>query len=59
MTGEPLTEQALLKYPAHEHGLGKRVRKERLQPQVILRQDAVIGLKCRYDAFRATLREAS
>jgi hypothetical protein len=48
---------AHLKDPAHEHGLGRRVRKERLHPQVILRQDAEIGLRCMYDVFRTTLRE--
>lgn len=50
---------AHLKDPAHEHGLGRRVRKEQRHPQVILRQDAEIGLKCMYDVFRATLREAA
>jgi len=50
---------AHLKDPTHEHGLGRRVRKEKLHPQVILQRDAETGLKYMYDVFRATLREAA
>lgn len=47
---------AHLKEPAHEHGLGYRIRDEQRHPALILRQDAEMAIKLMYQVFRSTLR---